>query len=387
MERSTKRILTTHTGSLPRSKGLVALMVAVSQRRQVDQATLARAVEEGTRLAVRKQLEAGIDVGNNGEQSRESFVSYVQHRLTGFGGESQRPVPRDIIAFPSFIEMKLPDFSRTAVSLMTAPKAIGPVAYAGAQAIERECADLRRILGEQPSGFVEPFMSAASPGIVAAALLNEHYPSDDAYVLAVAEALRPEYAQIVAQGFVLQVDAPDLAMERHISFADRPLDEFLRRVETNVAALNRALAGLPADRVRLHTCWGNYEAPHHLDVPLAEILPLLYRANVSALVLPFANPRHQHEWRCLERAPLPDGWLLVAGVIDSTTNYVEHPEVVAERIERIAGAVGDPARVLAGTDCGFDTAAGFRSVAEEVVWEKLRSLRAGADLASQRLFR
>ena len=387
MQKSSERILTTHTGSLPRGEALTGLMVALSRRQPVDQAALAREVEERTRLAVRRQLEAGIDVGNDGEQGRESFVTYVQHRLSGFGGESERPVMRDIVQFPSFLRLRLPDFSREMVNLLRGPKAIGEVRYLGAGPIDEECARYKRIVAEETGSFAEPFLTAASPGIVAAALLNEHYASYEAYVTAVADAMRPEYQRIVERGFVLQVDCPDMAMERHTSFADRTVDEFLRFVETNVGALNRAIEGLPTDRVRMHVCWGNYEAPHHLDVPLDAILPLLYQARVGALVLPFANPRHAHEWGCFRRHPLPESMLLVAGVIDTTTNYVEHPEVVAERIERVASAVGDPTRVLAGTDCGFDTASGLGEVAEEVVWEKLRGLRAGADLASGRLVR
>jgi len=387
MQKSSERILTTHTGSLPRGEALTGLMVALSRRQPVDQAALAREVEERTRLAVRRQLEAGIDVGNDGEQGRESFVTYVQHRLSGFGGESERPVMRDIVQFPSFLRLRLPDFSREMVNLLRGPKAIGEARYLGAGPIDEECARFGRIAAEETGSFAEAFLTAASPGIVAAALLNEHYASYEAYVTAVADAMRPEYQRIVERGFVLQVDCPDMAMERHTSFADRTVDEFLRFVETNVGALNRAIEGLPTDRVRMHVCWGNYEAPHHLDVPLDAILPLLYQARVGALVLPFANPRHAHEWGCFRRHPLPESMLLVAGVIDTTTNYVEHPEVVAERIERVASAVGDPTRVLAGTDCGFDTASGLGEVAEEVVWEKLRGLRAGADLASGRLVR
>ncbi|OGO51623.1 MAG: hypothetical protein A2148_10295 [Chloroflexi bacterium RBG_16_68_14] len=386
MEQSTSRILTTHAGSLPRSKELVGLMVALSRREEVDLSALSREIEEGTRRVVRRQLDVGIDVGNNGEQGRESFFTYVQHRLSGYGGESERAIPRDITAFPTYLELRLPDFSRTMVNLLRAPKAVAPVRHAGPRPIEEECAAYRRILAEQEADLVESFMTAASPGIVAAAMLNAHYPSYEDYVFAVAEALRPEYQHIVWQGFILQVDCPDLAMERHTSYADRPLEDFLSFAETNVSALNHALEGLPRDRVRMHVCWGNYEGPHHLDVPLEHILPLLYRARVSAIMLPFANPRHAHEWRCFERYPLPNETLLIAGVIDTTTNYVEHPETVAERIERAAQAVGDPTRVLAGTDCGFDTAAGLGEVAEEVVWQKLQSLREGAALATRRLY-
>jgi len=386
MKCSSTRILTTHAGSLPRSKALVEMFVRKSRREDVDAAALAQAVEQSTRHVIARQLEAGIDIGNNGEQPRESFFTYVQHRMSGFGGTSQRPIMQDIIHFQSFLDLKLPEFSRTSVSLITAPKAIGEVRYVDRSAVERECADYRRILDEQPSRFVESFMSAAAPGIVAAAMLNEYYRRYDDYLLALADALAIEYAYIVSQGFVLQIDCPDLAMERHTSFASRPLREFLNFVDLNIAAINRALSGIPRDRVRMHVCWGNYEAPHIFDVPLEEILPHLYQARVGALVLALANPRHAHEHRCFARHRLPEEMLLVAGVVDSTTNYVEHPEVIADRIERAAQVVGDPRRVLAGVDCGFDTAAGLGEVAEEVVWEKLKALRDGAALASRRLF-
>src|SRR6185295_10158527 len=282
-------------------------------------------------------------------------------------------------------ELKLPEFGREMVSLTGAPQAIGPVRYVDGAPVARECAEYQRLLAEHPRGFRESFMTAPSPGIVAAAMLNAHYASDDEYVLALADALAPEYAAIVAAGFVLQIDAPDLAMERHTAFADRPLTDFLRYLDRNVAALNRALGSVPRERVRLHVCWGNYEAPHLFDVALDNVLPRLYAAHVGALVVSMANPRHAHEHRAFVRHPLPAETLLVAGVIDTTTNYVEHPEVVADRLEQAATAVGDPRRVLAGTDCGFATAAGLGEVAEEVVWEKLAALRAGADLATERL--
>ena len=385
MQPSVTHILTTHAGSLPRPPALVDMYVRLSRREPVDAAALAAAVEESTQRVVRQQLEAGIDVGNDGEQARESFFTYVQHRMSGFGGISGRQVMRDIIQFRTFLELKLPDFARPMVNLATAPKAIGEVRYVERAPLEQECAQYLRILAGAPRRFAESFMTAASPGIVAAAMLNEHYPRYEDYVVAVADALRTEYEYIVSQGFVLQLDCPDLAMERHTSFADRSLEDFLAFVDVNVGAINRAIAGILPERVRMHVCWGNYEAPHVFDVPLEEILPRLYRARVGALVLSMANPRHAHEHRVLARHPLPAGMLLVAGVVDTTTNYVEHPEVVADRLERAAEAVGDPRRVLAGTDCGFATAAGLGEVAEEVVWEKLRALRAGADLATRRL--
>lgn len=384
---STDEILTTHAGSLPRPPALLDMLVRVSKREPVDDAAFAAAVESATRDVVARQLAVGLHVGNDGEQPRESFLSYVQHRMSGFGGTSERPIMRDIVHYPSFLQLKLPDFARTMVSLMNAPKAIGPVAYADRRPVDAECDLMSRVTAEQPAKFRECFMTAASPGIVASAMLNEHYGSYDEYVTAVADALAVEYRTIVDRGFVLQIDAPDLAMERHTSFADKPIADFLRYVDTNVTALNRALADIPEERVRLHVCWGNYEGPHDDDVPLDEILPRLYAANVGALVVSMANPRHAHEHRCFKQYPLPAEMLLIAGVVDPTTNYVEHPEVVADRIELAANAVGDPRRVLAGPDCGFATAAGLGEVAEEIVWEKLRALTAGARIATERLLR
>jgi 5-methyltetrahydropteroyltriglutamate--homocysteine methyltransferase len=386
MVRSERRILTTHAGSLPRPKPLVEMLTRLSQRQPLDEAALRAAVKESTRRVIERQLAAGIDVGNDGEQPRESFFTYVQHRMSGFGGQSRRPIMRDIVEYPSFAELKLRDLSRTMVNLLAAPKAIADVRYVDRSPIEQECTAFLRILAGAKSRFAEPFMTSASPGIIASAMLNEHYPSYGAYVMAVASALRVEYEYIVAQGFVLQIDGPDLAMERHTSYADRPVGEFLDYVDLNVSAINHALETIPRDRVRLHVCWGNYEGPHDCDVALADILPNLYAARVGALVLSMANPRHQHEYRCLRLHPPPPDWVIVAGVIDTTTNYVEHPDVVADRIERVVEAVGDPHRVLAGTDCGFDTSAGLGEVAEEVVWKKLEALRAGADIATRRLF-
>ena len=267
------------------------------------------------------------------------------------------------------------------------PKAIGAVRYLDAGAIDDECRYFKAVLDENPGAFVEPFMSAPSPGIVAMAVRNEHYDTLEAYLAALGTALEVEYEAIVRHGFLLQIDAPDLALERHITFKDQPVSAFVGFVEQVVAAINEAIASIPRDRVRLHVCWGNSESPHDADVPLADILPALQQANVGGFVLPFANPRHAHEFRCFEKCPLADDQVLVAGVIDSLTNFVEHPEVVADRIERVAAVVGDPTRVLAGTDCGFDTSAGWGRVAEDVVWAKLTSMRDGARLASQRLFR
>jgi 5-methyltetrahydropteroyltriglutamate--homocysteine methyltransferase len=350
-----------------------------SRGERVDPEELGTAVADATAVAVAQQLDAGIDIGNDGEQARESFFTYVQHRMSGFGGKSQRPLMRDLLDHPDYIELALPRFARIKVDLMGAPAAEHEVSYRDTTEVAAEC-DLI-----EGAPFAETFMTAASPGIVCAAMENRHYQSMGEYVEAVAAALSTEYHYIVDRGLLLQVDAPDLAMERHVLFSDRPLSEFLGWVELVVAAMNEALVGIDPARVRLHVCWGNYEGPHDLDVPLHEILPLIYRANVGALVVSMANARHAHEHRCFEKMPLPDHMVLVAGVIDTTSNYVEHEEVVADRLERAARSVGDPRRVIAGTDCGFDTSAGLGDVAPSVVWEKLRALKAGADLASDRL--
>jgi 5-methyltetrahydropteroyltriglutamate--homocysteine methyltransferase len=373
------RFLTTHAGSLPRPRALAELHGRRSRGEPVDAEEFRRAVEEATASCIAAQQEAGIDVGNDGEQARESFFTYVQHRLTGFGGTSSRPVMRDLLEHPDVVELMAPRRARTQVDLLHAPAAIGEVTYRDTGEVEAECA----LVAGAP--FTETFMTAASPGIVAAAMEDRHYPSREAYVRAVAAALATEYHAIVDRGLLLQIDAPDLALERHTLFADRPLAEFLAWVELVVDAVNDALRGIDPAAVRLHVCWGNYAGPHTLDVPLRELLPLLYEARVGALVLSMANPRHAHEHAELERRPPPGDMAVVAGVIDTTTNYVEHPEVVAERLLRVVRAVGDPVRVLAGTDCGFDTSAGIGDVARSVVWEKLRSLRAGADLAAERL--
>jgi len=386
VERSEARILCTHAGSLPRPAELDALHVRKFRGEAVDPAALAERSAAAVARAVERQLDAGIDVGNDGEQARGSFFTHVTERMTGFGGQSRRPFMRDLVDYPSFVRLKAPDFARDMVNLLTAPRAEGPVRSLGGGACAEECERFAALLAASPRRFAEAFVTAPSPGIVAAALENAYYPDLGAYVEAVGAALQPEYEAVAARGFVLQIDAPDLAMERHTLFADRPLDEFLAFAARVVAALNAALANVPRERVRLHVCWGNYEGPHTHDVELAPLLPILYGARAGALVLSMANPRHAHEHRVLREHPLPRGWNLVAGVIDTTTNYVEHPELVAERIERAAAAVGDPRRVLAGTDCGFATAAGLGEVAEELVWEKLRALSAGAALASKRLF-
>jgi 5-methyltetrahydropteroyltriglutamate--homocysteine methyltransferase len=386
MRRSEKRILTTHTGSLPRPPELTRLYVRRARGESVDAAELERLGRAALRGIVQKQAEASVDIGNNGEQQREGFFLHIRHRMSGFGGSWQRRTRADALRYPVFRQMMEQQLAaREAVSNMGPPKAIGEVRYLGSAAIEAECADFKAALDETGTHFVEPFLTAPSPGIIAGAMKNEYYDSEEAYLAALGSALREEYETIVKQGYLLQLDCPDLALERHLSYQDRPLGDFLGFVERVVAAINTALENIPRDRVRLHVCWGNYEGPHDCDVPLADILPIIRKADVGGFFFPFANPRHAHEYRVFERLPPADDQIIIAGVIDSLTNFVEHPEAVADRIERIAAAAGDPHRVIAGTDCGFDTSAGMGRVAEDVVWAKLKALAEGARLASERL--
>jgi 5-methyltetrahydropteroyltriglutamate--homocysteine methyltransferase len=388
MQRNTSRILTTHTGSLPRPRELTRLYALRARGEAVDAAEIDRAGCEAVRAIVRKQHDAGIDVGNNGEQQRDSFFLYLKARLSGLGGSWERPSRADVDRYPAFKRLWIEQHaSRTQVSALGGlPKAIGEVRYLDVRAIDDECHYFNAVLADNPGVFVEPFMSAPSPGILATAVRNEHYDTLANYLAALGRALQVEYEAIVKNGLLLQIDAPDLALERHITYKDKPVAAFVAFVEEVVATINHALRNIPRDRVRLHVCWGNSESPHDCDVPLEDILPALQQANVGGFVLPFANPRHAHEFRCFSKRPLKDDQILVAGVIDSLTNFVEHPEVVADRIERVAAVVGDPSQVLAGTDCGFDTSAGWGRVAEDVVWAKLSSLRDGARLASDRLF-
>ena len=389
MQRSTSRTLTTHAGSLPRPRELTRLYALRARGEAVEASAIDRAGRDAVRAVVRKQHDAGIDVGNNGEQQRDSFFLYLKSRLSGLGGSWERPSRADVDRYPEFKRMWTEQHAaRTQVSSLGGlPKAIGAVRYLDARAIDDECRHFNAVLAEDPNVFVEPFMSAPSPGILATAVRNEHYDTLANYLAALGQALKVEYEAIVGSGLLLQSDAPDLALERHITYKDKPVAEFVAFVEQVVATINDALRNVPRDRVRLHVCWGNSESPHDCDVPLEDILPAIQQASVGGFFLPFANPRHAHEFRCFTKHPLKDDQILVAGVIDPLTNFVEHPDVVADRIERVAAVIGDPSRVLAGTDCGFDTSAGWGRVAEDVVWAKLKSLRDGARLASGRLFR
>ena len=383
MKRSESRILTTHTGSLPRPPALRDLLVRQDRGETIDPVALAREAEAAVRHVVARQLECGIDVGNDGEQPRVGFSTYPARRMRGFDGASKRRLSRDIAEHPDYAA-RLSRQRAGAARINDAPQAVAEVAYTDLGEATAECELFRRAPGADK--FPEAFMTAASPGVIATIMLDAFYGSHERYLKALAREMRREYEFIVSRGFVLQLDCPDLAMERARFFQDEPLEGFLTAVALHVDAINEAVAGLPRERIRLHLCWGNYDGPHTHDVPLEPLLPIVYRAKVGALSLPLASPRHQHELKAFRRHPLPDGMLFVPGVIDSTTNVVEHPEVVAARIVAVVEAIGDRSRVIAGVDCGFGTFAGSQLVEESVAWTKLRALREGADLATRRLW-
>ncbi|HKZ08204.1 MAG TPA: methionine synthase [Methylomirabilota bacterium] len=384
MRQSDERILTTHVGSIPRNATLRELLVRQDRGDTVDAAALAREAEAAVRDVVRGQLEAGVDIGNDGEQPRAGFSTYVARRMRGFGGASRRPAAKEFAEFPDYAAM-LARRRADAARIGDAPQAVAPVSYEDLSEAERECDMFDRAMKDAPRPFAERFMTAVSPGTAATILLNAHYDSHERYVMALADELRKEYELIHRRGYVLQLDCPDLAMERARFFQDAPLGEFQQAVALHVEAINRATANIPADRIRLHLCWGNYDGPHVHDVPLEVVLPIVTRAKVGALSLPLGNPRHQHEHRVIARHGLPAGMLFLPGVIDTTTNYVEHPEVVADRLVQAVEAVGDRRRVIASTDCGFGTFAGSEMCAPSVVWAKLRALGEGAALATRRL--
>ena len=387
MDAGKHRILTTHTGSLPRPSRLLELLICQERGEYFDRDEFDRLVELAVKNVIERQLEAGIDIGNDGEQPRTGFAGYVAQRMTGFGGGASRPPWRDFVDFPDFAELWQKKMAHaTIAATFTTPQAISEIQYTDLNAAIEECDLFTRCVAEQSAQFADRFMTAVSPGMVATYLVNAYYDSHESYVLALARQLQKEYELIHAKGFILQIDAPDLACDHAWYFQDLSLSEFRKVVESNVAAINLATANIPAERIRLHTCWANLESPHVHDIALDEILPILCQANVGALSIEMANPRHQHEFAALEKCQIPESMSVIPGVIDPKTNYVEHPRVVANRIVQVARALGDPSRVIAGVDCGFSTVAGLQVVADSVVWAKLRSLREGADIASAELF-
>lgn len=381
MTRSTDRILTTHVGSLPRPKDVSDMLFGREAGEAVDPEAFEAAVSHAVHALVARQKQAGVDFPSDGEMSKISYATYVSERLTGFSGDSPRRVPSDLAEIPSFAERLAksggtPSYKR--------PCCTGAIEVRTMAPLEADIARFRSALAA--AGYAEGFMNAAAPGVIALFQPNSHYPDDDAYLDALARAMSVEFRRIVESGLILQVDSPDLALGRHTMYPHLSEDEFVRRIGAHVAALNAALDGIPPERVRLHLCWGNYQGPHHHDIPLARVLPTVLGVRAGALSFEGANPRHAHEWRVFEEVKLPEDRVLIPGMLDSTTNYVEHPELVAERILRWAGVVGRE-RVIAGSDCGFSTFAGFGTVHPDIVWMKLESLSEGAARASRTLWR
>ncbi|HEX6777935.1 MAG TPA: cobalamin-independent methionine synthase II family protein [Ktedonobacterales bacterium] len=382
MQRSIERILTTHTGSLPRPDDLAHLMVAREQGEPVDAGVLAEQVRLAVTEMVQQQTQIGIDILSDGEMSKIGFANYVKDRLTGFEGESNPAVAQDVLDHP---DLRVRMFRRNegGASRYFTPACTGPITLRDKDAVHQDIANVKTALPAQATA--EVFLPAASPGTIAQAMQNQYYPSQEAYLYALADAMRYEYQAIVEADLLLQLDCPDLAMQRHTRFAHASLDDFRKQVQQNIEALNYALAGLPPEQIRIHVCWGNYPGPHHRDVPLKDVLDLLLTIHGAALSIEAANPRHEHEWKVFEKVQLPEDKVLIPGVIDTCSPYVEHPEVVAQRLVRFAQVVGRE-RVIAGTDCGFGTFLGASPLAPSVAWAKLQSLTEGAKLASEELW-
>ena len=380
MQKSRDRILTTHTGSLPRPPELRALLVKKDKGEAYDKAELERLTREAVIAIVRRQAETGIDIVNDGEMSKPGYSTYVADRLSGFAGHEPAKPRLDTGPHPNFAaayeRMTGPNTARRAVC-------VGPIAVKDREPLEQDIANLKAALAQVKA--VEGFMTAASPGLVPVFQTNRHYPSHKAYVEAIAAAMQQEYEAIVEAGFVLQLDCPDLAMAHHTSFQDLSESDFLKRAAFHIEILNHAVRNIPADRMRIHICWGNYEGPHDHDIDFIKVAPILIRAKPMALVIEASNPRHAHEWAVWRDLKLPDHKILIPGVLDTCTNYVEHPELVAERLSRFADLIGRE-RVIAGTDCGFGTFAGYGKIDPDIAFKKLRAMVEGAEIASKRLW-
>ena len=381
MRHSTDRILTTHVGSLPRSQAVTDVLFARERNEVSDAHAAAAVISNAVAEVVRRQVAVGIDVVSDGEMSKISYATYIAERFSGFDGDTPREPGQDLVEFPGLLK-KLAERGSTAK--YRRPRCIGEIRVKNLVPLQT---DLRNIkLGVAAAAPTEAFMNAASPGVVALFQPNDFYRSQDEYLGELAEALRVEYEAIVQAGVLLQIDAPDLAMGRHTMYRDRSIEEFERLAAQHIEILNHALRNVPADRVRMHVCWGNYEGPHHHDVPMERLLPIVLKAKPQALLFEAANPRHAHEWAVFKNVKIPEAKILIPGLLATTTNYVEHPELVAERIERFAQIVGRE-RIMAGTDCGFGTFAGFGPVEPDIAYLKLRSLAEGARIASDRLWR
>jgi 5-methyltetrahydropteroyltriglutamate--homocysteine methyltransferase len=377
MKRSTDRFLTTHTGSLPRPEDLIRMMYAKEEGVPVDAAALSQRVAAAVDEVVRKQAAAGVDVVNDGEMSKPSYATYIKDRLSGFGGTGNTFVYQDLAGFPNLAKRVFGDPGRSRRKTPACNAAIG---VRNPQAVEADVDHLKAALANV--GAQEAFLTAASPGVVSLFFRNEHYATEEDYLFAIAEAMRQEYEAIAGAGIILQIDCPDLGMGRHIQHADLSLAEWRKKAELHVEALDHAVANIPPEQLRMHLCWGNYEGPHHCDVPLADVIDIVFRARPSAIAIEAANPRHAHEWKLFETVKLPDGKLLIPGVIESKSNFIEHPELVAQRIGRYAKLVGRE-NVIAGSDCGFGTWVGQAAVDPDVVWAKMAAMAEGARIASR----
>ena len=381
MKRSNERFLTTHTGSLPRPADLVQIMFAKEEGIPVERDALAARIARAVAEIVKAQERSGIDIVNDGEVSKPSYATYIKDRLDGFGGESRPLTYQDLVGFPALARRVFGDPGR---SRRKTPGCNGPISLRDPTAAETDAKNLTDALGSAKAE--EGFLSAASPGLISLFFHNGHYPSHAAYLEAIAEAMRPEYEAVVGAGFVLQLDCPDLAMGRHIQNAHLTTAEFRKAAGLHIEALNHALRDIPADRARIHLCWGNYEGPHHCDVPLAEIIDVVFTAKPAGLSFEAANPRHAHEWKLFEGVKLPPGKVLIPGVIESKTNFIEHPELIAQRIGRYAALVGRE-NVIAGSDCGYGTWVGQAAVDADVVWAKLAAMVEGARLATKEFWK
>jgi 5-methyltetrahydropteroyltriglutamate--homocysteine methyltransferase len=381
MARSNDRFLTTHTGSLPRPDDLVRMMYAKEEGQAVDRAELTAQIRAAVARIVAKQKEAGIDIINDGEMSKPSYATYVKDRLSGFGGAGNTFVYQDLVDFPNLAKRVFGDPGR---SRRKTPACNGPIKFRDRDAVQTDIENLVSAVGsnDRPQAFI----SAASPGVISLFFRNDYYPSEDVYLDVLAAAMRFEYEAIVAAGFDLQIDCPDLAMGRHIQYANLDLLEFRKRAIKHVEALNHALVNIPAERVRMHICWGNYEGPHHYDVPLADIVDIIFSARPASISFEAANPRHAHEWAVFETVKLPEGKVLIPGVIESKSNFIEHPELIANRISNYAKLVGRE-NVVAGSDCGYGTWVGQAAVDPDVVWAKFAALAEGARIATKRFWK
>ena len=381
MKLSTDRILTTHVGSLPRPADVAELLLKKEQEEPFDEAELDARVRRGVAEIVARQVDAGVDVVSDGEMSKVAYSTYAKDRLTGFAGDSERRFNLDVAPYPAFREKMA---RMTGNQPMRRPQCVGPIEVRTSEPLRKDLANYKAAL--EGAGVTEAFMTSSSPGVASVFMPNAYYPTHEAYIEALGEAMKGEYEAIAGAGFILQVDCPDLAMAFHTGFQGLGEEEFLKRAEHHVEVLNAALENVPAESARLHVCWGNYEGPHDHDIPVTKIMRILLKAKPSAILFEASNPRHAHEWVDWRDANVPDDKVLIPGVLDSTSNFVEHPELVAQRIETFAAIVGRE-RVLAGSDCGFGTFAGFGKMDPDIVFQKLRAQAEGAAIASERLWR